>query len=144
MLVIYVITNLQSLLTHEEVEVSLLVNNYIVLVVRITVSLLGSKLVRASFMKPDLLPLTRLRSTTICRAVAETPHLMLQRVGGTRTQTGTRVGSAYWRRRKRVQFLLCTFRNPVTHQVSIFSDVEHRIRFLNLMFLICQRKQATA
>lgn len=77
MLVIYVITNLQSLLTHGEVEVSLLVNNYIVLLVRITVSLLGSKLVGASFVKPDLLPLTRLRSTTICRAVAETPHLLL-------------------------------------------------------------------
>lgn len=77
MLVIYVVTNLQSLLTHVEVEVSLLVNNYIVLVVRITVLLLSSKLVRASFVKPDLLPLTRLRSTTICRAVAETPHRML-------------------------------------------------------------------
>lgn len=62
---------------HGEVEVSPLTNNYIVLVVRITVSMLGSKLVGAGFLKLDLLPLTCLRSTTISRVVIETPHHML-------------------------------------------------------------------
>lgn len=68
--------NLQSLLMHGEVEVSSLANNYIVLVVRITELLLGSKLVRASLVKLNLLPLT-LRSTVISKVVTETPYLIL-------------------------------------------------------------------
>jgi hypothetical protein len=61
---------------HGEVEVSSLANNYIVLVVRITELLLGSKLVRASLVKLNLLPLT-LRSTVISKVVTETPYLIL-------------------------------------------------------------------